>query len=482
MSMAHDRIGNSPGSPPWLWIWIVLYLMQMPAIASWPGRIELTEPQLSSNEVAGSDEDAFLNHLEKLAEAHRNGLRWSHRVVTRGFVICLFLAIYAPLLGITVFLMPRTRCRRIEQKYSLKSGAHYQAISSLADIQAFVDSRAPGVEVYANPARTGQTPFCYPSGFRSTRIAVFGNTIMLWCSDRTAAESMLLHELSHAQHGDALLVGPAGLLQRTFRLMAWASGLMLCVPNLVMLAIMLYLILISMYQGEWLLALLGAVFLAFMLLAGVGIAVAIWFGLLFIFPIFWLSLIAAVWSAEVSADFHALQGSSNPEGLLNALKRDAGKRRLWNRYLSLFTHPPRWLRLRLAKNPGAAMAFMLTLFPLSFFFMRIMFGLVTFMGDLAFQESSFSFSAASFEAFDLFTTRAGRLLICGLLCLLWPSMVESWKKFWNPTDTLTHTLNDSPSSRSAIHLKVGAAWSCLGALGVIIAPERAARGLIDFGM
>lgn len=115
--------------------------------------------------------------------------------------------------GLLIVMFPRLRARYIERRDNL---ATPPLLKSLAEICGYVERHAPGLAVKANLSRPGLL-YIYPSGFRRATLAVFGGFVILWKTDREAAEAVLLHESAHQRRGDALFMGPGGLLETSVK-------------------------------------------------------------------------------------------------------------------------------------------------------------------------------------------------------------------------------------------------------------------------
>jgi Peptidase family M48 len=108
-------------------------------------------------------------------------------------------------------LTPQLRAKYLEKKHRLK-----QDLTGLPqDLTTFIHQIAPELQIRVN-LKMPIPPFVYPLGYRKAAIAIFKPIILLWESKdkerRHEAEALLLHEIAHYQHGDALVAGEGSFL------------------------------------------------------------------------------------------------------------------------------------------------------------------------------------------------------------------------------------------------------------------------------
>lgn len=183
MTMPIRRLAPSGAQPPWLWLWLVLYLVSLPdLVEGWRTQVAVvTGAETYYPELAGT----------------------TSLTVLRLFGIVQLLPSLALLLGVALIFLPWLRGWWVRRRFRLIVD-HRQAVREMQD---FVDSYAPGVLIRTNAVRSDRLARIYPTGWRSARIAVFGPLITLWRRDQEAAKTVLLHEIAHYRNGDQLIVG-----------------------------------------------------------------------------------------------------------------------------------------------------------------------------------------------------------------------------------------------------------------------------------
>lgn len=286
--------------PPWLWLWLVLYAVNLPAtIDGW--RAQVTE-LLSPDDIP-----AGLPGTPSL-------------LVLRLFAIVGLVPSFALFVGALTVCAPHLRAWWVERRLRLVED-HRPVI---AEMQAFVDEYAPEVRIRANPLRSGRLARIYPAGWRGARIAVFGPMVTLWRRDPEAARAVLLHEISHHRNGDHLIVGLGspfvGLVN------AWLPAFVLfgLVPLVVLFA--------QDYPT------------ATPLTAQVVVLVTQ-------VPRLLLLPVAALWLAELAADRYVVDLGGGT-ALARQLSARRGRSRGLRARLAHLSHPPSWLRGHVCGRPG----------------------------------------------------------------------------------------------------------------------------------
>lgn len=173
--------------PPWLWFWLIIYILKLPGLIQflWEQNIK---PVLSA--ILG---DNLIDILLALPSIHQ------------------ILPPTMLFLGVISILFPHLRKTYIERCDKLSKPQNITPV--VKEILEIVHSYAPGVDVKANLLRTDKFAFIYPTGYRTAAIAIFGGLVKLWRSDKEAAKAMLLHELGHCRHGDALIIGAGSFFE-----------------------------------------------------------------------------------------------------------------------------------------------------------------------------------------------------------------------------------------------------------------------------
>jgi len=175
--------------PPWLWFYLIMYMFNLP---------------YNIREIEHYFKYFFsLNFVMSIPELVPS--------------LALFVGI------ITIFF-PWFRARKVENKYNLINfDSSFPKLSernkkTASEIEHFLKSYAPNLQIKVNFHLFNQDPFLYASGYRKASIALFGKTLGLWKSDPKVAEAMLLHEIGHYRNGDALVTGPLSFFESVLSL------------------------------------------------------------------------------------------------------------------------------------------------------------------------------------------------------------------------------------------------------------------------
>lgn len=168
---------------PWLWFWLVFYVINTPARfgqwnQTWNTVVSLISRRTDLSRLLG---------LPSIVE----------------FVPSIALS-----LGVLTIFIPKARAALLKRQYSLVDPPEMTVISEIKD---FLHNYVPAIKITFS-LKPGVLAFVYPLGYRTTAVAIFSGFIKLWRSDRPAAEAVLLHEIAHYVHGDALIVGAGSAL------------------------------------------------------------------------------------------------------------------------------------------------------------------------------------------------------------------------------------------------------------------------------
>ncbi|MFI1439654.1 M48 family metalloprotease [Streptomyces fructofermentans] len=305
------RTSDVPGPPPWLWLCLILFAIQVPGPI---GRAVGAGREL--REIDGTQHGLLTTTLLGLVQ----------------LLPLLFL-----LAAVLALLAPRARCRHVERRYGLLPPDHRLVAPPARrrpgvgetpvphfyeQMAAVLAQHAPGVELRVS-TRSRPSARVYPAGVRTARIGVFAPLVHLWHTDPEAARAVLLHELGHVRQGDQHVAGLGSPLVALVRAWPYVLAGLVVVPVVLLFA-----------TGDA---------TARPVLAQVVLV-------LLSVPKVLLLVVAALWSAELAADRRAL-ASCGPDSLVRALRSlgaaDHGG-------LARLHHPPVRLRTRCALRSGEA--------------------------------------------------------------------------------------------------------------------------------
>jgi Zn-dependent protease with chaperone function len=316
---------------PWLWFWLVVYLLGLPDLArySWlPKLADLFSAQTGL--LQGLNPLSRLNALSGILE------------------LAPMLAVF---LGVLTLLFPHLRAWLIERAYALSEP---EGVPAIQEMRAFIAAQMPNARLRANLRRFDQPAFTYPLGYRTCAVAVFGGLALLWRKDRPAAEAILLHEIAHCRHGDVLIVGAGSLFQWLANRWVWIYLALGLLPMLLAGGYELWNTwqqLRSMYT----LSLLSSAELArqffsalWLILSGeliIAVYLMLYTAWVFILPLM------GIWSAELNADRFVCENLRSADEVSSALARlQRQKRSIRERILGGMSHPPAGLRAWAARN------------------------------------------------------------------------------------------------------------------------------------
>jgi Zn-dependent protease with chaperone function len=410
-------------TPPWLWLWLALYLYYLQAeFEWWVGGI--------SGLLFGSSDltDATL------ARAVNVAFLLPHLIVVAGLL---------------TILAPWARAAYLERKFRLTDTP--PPLEALREIVGFVHEYAPHLEIKSNLLRTDHTAFVYPLGFKKTALAIFGGLIKLWRKDRRAAEAVLLHEIAHYRHGDALIVGVGSPFTAFLRF-----GLLVSYCSL----------LAGFYALLWALRPEGGIFseprylallASFPLINAAVLAVIV-------FPVFVVPLVG-IWTTELNADRFAVETQGSTDITMRALGELTHRGSRWRWLLFRLAHPPirmrRWMVVRSGTLWGTLL--LLSIFPASDF-LRASFGVV-------FDTYLFSSPEYFREAIgrNLEKWAVGCVVMAGLAST-WPYVVRYWERLFTGAQSPGRPY---AALQTAVYLWIGALLVAMAVVYYGAAPRSA---------
>ncbi|WP_017302236.1 hypothetical protein [Nodosilinea nodulosa] len=422
--------------PPWLWFWLVVFFMLLLPyyLSVWVRNIQ----ELFQTPAAG---------IDPVTDA-------AYRIL--GLVGLLELVpSLALFLGILALLRPSIRTNYLEKEYKLKPAG--PTSPAMIEILEFIHHHAPGIEVRVNLRRFDQSPFVYPLGFGKTAIAFFGSFVKLWRADRLAAEAILLHELAHYRHGDALIIGAGSPFRGVIEQWGKLYSQLFLLPF-----ILSFLAITVLFFGE-------IIYLMSMGVGGIGLLFraighklgesvfmvfgALWisFGLLVFTVSVFIVPMVAIWCSELNAD--QAPASRSVEDALSALQSFPEKYRGRKWLLSRLAHPPAKLRQWMTANSTHLLwqVTLLLLFPLSFALQAWLLRLLRAMGRINGIEIVSIDRVASPRALSTIWLMAAALL------LVWPFLAKAWERIFCRSQ-VSNALNPLPYWVSATLLAALGVW------------------------
>ncbi|MEG4116578.1 M48 family metalloprotease [Microcoleus sp. N9_B4] len=444
--MAIDHV--KPGSnnlhqagilPPWLWFWLVIYILKLPGLIQflWEGNIKPVLSPQPLPEHLGGNSIALLLSLPSI-----------HEIIP---LVMLFL-------GVLSILFPQLRKMRVEKCYKLTQPK--TITPALKEILEIVQIYAPGVEIKTNLLRGDMFAFVYPTGYRTSAIAIFAGLVKLWRSDKKAAKAMLLHELGHCRHGDVLMIGVGSFFEDLLNYWFHLLALFFVIPLILVYGWSLINSLqehwdlhqqfsqmnsqlrelkIQMPEsGNWFLAWLWFQIKQFFSVALPG-TISMVVSLIFLTPVVIAAPLMATWCAEFNADQFVIAIQQSPDNLLFGLDKLSPSTSRWKWLLSRLSHPPNKLRRWMACRSmmPKQLLFLFLLFPLSyiaqllFLLIRADVALLGMYGVGEVLQRSVYYTALGLQ------TAAPVWLGAGVILLLYPKIGVAWEKlFCQENDTI----------------------------------------------
>jgi hypothetical protein len=306
---------------------------------------------------------------------------------------------------------------------------------------AFVHMIAPEVAVNGNPRRSDVRAFVYPAGYRRTALAVFGGLVLLWHDDRSAAEAVIRHELSHRDRADTLLLGIVSPLEAVLRRWGWILIAFVIVPVLVAWVAETTDFLRQVgaagaeHKPSQFLTMILPGLLWVMLAAAARLLAAI------TLPV------AASWSAELAAD-HQAAVRAGAAALTHALETQrSGSRTRW--LFGFITHPPVTLRLALARAgtvPQALAA--VSVYPVAWL-VQLLWVMVDAAAMDAGRQAGLSAIVSDERAgVAIWAHNDWPVWVAALgVTLAWPALARPWRRAITSGSTARRAINDSTTNK-----------------------------------
>jgi Zn-dependent protease with chaperone function len=442
----------TPGSPPWIWLWIGLLLVSPPGVLEqWWATV----------------------HIRGQVQAMNRGgeLNWGEFALhTQGWLTIVPFALM--LLGVSTILVPSLRSWLSRRRYGLASlpRDHPRLGPIIQEIEAFVHAQAPGLILVGNPAITKCDPFVYPEDYRRSALAITGKFLMLWKRDRKAAEAVLLHEIGHYRRGDSRVIGAGSVFEMMIRYGVPITLALILAPTLLQFMQDLPTVMSGPESlgpaapPAWAKPMqAGALLVARFLFACA--ALALWFLSSMTAPL------AAIWSAEFAADRFAADQQRTAVHLQRLIASDRRSSK-WTWFLSRLSHPPSALRLWMLKlRLPAGLIWLAMFFPLAYLVLRpVPLHGSTFLNVLSLGATPSEILGDLFDStLRYLKTISNTLFAMAALLFCWPFVVRAWERIMT---------GDPPSSsRVALNLY----WACaaflvlLALVGIALASIEPAR-------
>lgn len=424
--------------PPWLWLWIIFYISSLPRIFSQWQKIfnDFFYYQEPSSAITGTD-FFFLLRLTNLLE------------------LIPAMALFFSILSLPI---PTLRKTLLENKYKLNK---YEptSIPAVIEISNFIHLHAPGIKIKANPTNFDESAFVYSLGYRKAAIAILAPLIRLWRSDRSMAESILLHEVAHYNHGDAFIVGAGSLFRTVIDRWFYLFLILFLLP----MTIVFIDSSITFFREttELVNELELRTFVAFPIIKAilfkiwqVILAIPLMLGTMLSLLLFTLNMytipLAGIWSSEFNADRFSVQHSQ--DSMLKVVELKSSKLSLLKWFLKRLTHPPNFIRRWFISNSQLKVTkvILIVFFPLSYI-LALVFQVLFAMLQASLSGISIeSLDLGSIVAYVLHDLFAPRWLIMAIFILLWCYSSHIWEQWFTKIPKRANKLESSIYLSSAL--------------------------------
>jgi hypothetical protein len=366
MKFAENDFIIYPGVPPWMWFFVVMFTLNLPAVVgAWQSSYEGLQ--------------LYIRSAEQLQAAGLPPRRFAVLAYPGFFTERLpGLALFV---GLFTIVCPWLRTHYIERRNSLILPP--PSFKALTEIKDFVAAHAPGLGIKVNLTRPGLI-WTYPNGYRHATVAVFSGFVMLWKTDRDAAEAVLLHEIAHYRRGDALFLGPGSFLESAVKATLVFYAVFVALPYIATSIDQQVQFIQSLQENDASLrdinksleslgletqpepnhlpAIATSIFLRIFGLLTTTMAFLVYTASSFVLPV------ACMWAAELNADHLVANAPTYQEAIWRELNKKRGNVAWWRRILFRLSHPPDSLRRFFVRhNNSSVFTMLLLLFPLAIF-------------------------------------------------------------------------------------------------------------------
>lgn len=452
----------TPGAPPWIWAWVVLFLWSFPNLwATWQFSIgQLPLIRESTARLREQFPHAGYGRLEFLSYPA---------------VLLDFLPSAALLLGLAAALFPSIRGRFVQQRYGVTELPRddKRLGETIREIEAFVQAHAPGLALVWSKDLSLSGPFVFPTGYRRSALTINPKFLLWWKQDPQAAKAVLLHEMGHFHRGDGAIIGVGSAFETVVRWSLPAYLILFVGPFLIQYVVSLFRPSPDPATTELLAQLPPAAQLAvakltaMQLLQGIA-SYLFWFASFFVLPV------AAIWAAEFGADRFAADSQGSTAGIAKIIGSDAPKS--WRRrLLDALTHPPARLRAwMLARRVPSALALLALILPIAYLVRPLLLQSWAVLLLSAVQVSPADIREMAIDnTFWYFHTVPRAWLVMAALLVLWPFIVRGWERLMTGEPGVSSRSNVPVYWACAVPLLVLAAVGF--SLGGVLASRVAAR-------
>lgn len=329
-------------APPWLWIWIINYITIFP---DW------------YNHFIGSMRTLVI--LDSLDQPYSSP--FGRLVLTPTILEVLPTTVL--IIGIIAIFIPWLRAKKIERDHNLSVISPDYPSDTIKELLSFIQHNTSKIKIKAQLADLQRIAKIYPDGYLRSAIAIFGGLVRIWRINKEEGKAIILHELAHHYHRDAMIVGAGSPLVKITQ--KW-----IYVTIIIALALWFIEIIRVFDKNQLNLNFLDQLletttqFITVIIPGFISIlfSVFIWTIALFIVPII------GIWCAELSADRFAIENEETKGAFLGWIARQQGAHRIIDWFWRYISHPPMILRIWMARNASHwySLLILLILFPMAY--------------------------------------------------------------------------------------------------------------------